>query len=340
MRCHCDALFALIRIFGRPAVPNEATDVGKTGSRGSSLCAIGLTAGVRYPVGADISLFAIMSRPALGPTQSLTQRMPGVLYLGAQWPVHDADHLVSKLRMRWAIPPRHQNTSMMWYLLKHGDFIFYFYFGTTNGMPGNKWYCRPTILVFGPQWTNLAHYKLGHDFGRLYSCSSYDERAIICMTCIREVYGSNLETICYPDWDFRGHFHSFYAKKHITHLKQATTICFHFHHEPNTVSMISLRIRRSWRRFIIPLTIPWNVSLVLHSSLQDTTSDWTIYMIICTSLIPSRWMLECLEIGHDRLHLNPYVFIIIMQSYFNIIIINFIWLVYLIIIRSRNIIGK
>jgi hypothetical protein len=39
-----------------------------------------------------IPLFATASRLALGPTQQPIQWVPGALFLGVKWPVHEADH--------------------------------------------------------------------------------------------------------------------------------------------------------------------------------------------------------------------------------------------------------
>jgi len=47
--------------------------------------------GVRIPVGLGIFLFSTPSRPALGPTKSAIQWVPGALSLGVKRPGREAD---------------------------------------------------------------------------------------------------------------------------------------------------------------------------------------------------------------------------------------------------------
>jgi hypothetical protein len=69
--------------------------------------------------GLGIFLVATASRQALGPTQSPIQWVLG-LFPWIKRPGHEADHshLVSRLRMRGAIPPLPQYVFMAWCLLK------------------------------------------------------------------------------------------------------------------------------------------------------------------------------------------------------------------------------
>jgi len=64
---------------------------------------------VRLPGGAEIFLITTASRQALGPTQPLIQRLPGI-----NWPELEADHSSlssTEVRMCGAIPP---HVSMAW----------------------------------------------------------------------------------------------------------------------------------------------------------------------------------------------------------------------------------
>jgi len=85
--------------------------------------------------GPGIFLFAIASRPALGPTQPPIQWVPEALYLGKKRPGPEADHsnLVPRLRMRGAIPlPPY--AFMAWDLGTATSLPFYLYFYRFNSV--------------------------------------------------------------------------------------------------------------------------------------------------------------------------------------------------------------
>jgi hypothetical protein len=60
--------------------------------------------GVRVPVGSRIFLFSTSHRPALGPTQSAIQWVPGALSPGLKRPGREADHS----------PPTNPEVKKMW----------------------------------------------------------------------------------------------------------------------------------------------------------------------------------------------------------------------------------
>jgi hypothetical protein len=83
--------------------------------------------GVRIPPGLGIFFFDTASRPALGPTQPLIQRVPGALSVGVERPGCEVDHS----------PPSTDEVKervqlyLVWYLVKHKDNFtvnFYYYF--------------------------------------------------------------------------------------------------------------------------------------------------------------------------------------------------------------------
>jgi hypothetical protein len=69
----------------------------------SKLSYVTYKARVRFPAG--IGNFTTASRPALGPTQSPIQWVPGALSLGVKQPVREADHsphLVPRSNNAWS----------------------------------------------------------------------------------------------------------------------------------------------------------------------------------------------------------------------------------------------
>jgi hypothetical protein len=71
--------------------------------------------------GQGVLIFAIASRPALGPTQPPIQWVPGALLPGAKRPWREADHslhLVPRSRMYGAIPPLPLYAFMVWCSVK------------------------------------------------------------------------------------------------------------------------------------------------------------------------------------------------------------------------------
>jgi len=74
--------------------------------------------------GRDFFLFDTASRPALGPTLALIQRMPATLSLGVKWPGRYADHLPpssaeGKNARRYISTPPH--VFKAWCSIKHRD---------------------------------------------------------------------------------------------------------------------------------------------------------------------------------------------------------------------------
>jgi hypothetical protein len=72
--------------------------------------------------GLGIFLFDIMSRPALGPTQSPIQRVPEALSLGIKRPEREADHSLpssAEVKNAWIYTSIPRYVFMAWCLVKH-----------------------------------------------------------------------------------------------------------------------------------------------------------------------------------------------------------------------------
>jgi hypothetical protein len=80
--------------------------------------------GVRSRQGLGIFLFDTVSRPALGPTQSSIQWVPGELSLGVKRPEREADHSPpsnAEVKNAWSYTSTPHYVFMAWYLVKHRD---------------------------------------------------------------------------------------------------------------------------------------------------------------------------------------------------------------------------
>jgi hypothetical protein len=120
-------------------------------------------------------LFSIASRPALGPTESPNQRVPGALSTGVQQQRREADHSPPssvEVKNAWRYTAIPQYVFMAWCLVKHRD-IFNFTFTlslinwamrTADSFPlslvmkGGE-YPLPQQLLIAPIEISLEHVK-------------------------------------------------------------------------------------------------------------------------------------------------------------------------------------
>jgi hypothetical protein len=84
---------------------------------------MGWTTGLQFSAGAKmgIFLFATMSRPGLGPTQTPIQCVSGILIPEVKWLGHEADHLPpssSEIKNVWSYTSTPQYAFMAWCLIK------------------------------------------------------------------------------------------------------------------------------------------------------------------------------------------------------------------------------
>jgi hypothetical protein len=109
--------------------------------------------GVRFPSGLEIFLFEIVSRPALGPSQSPIHRVPGALSPGCE-----ADHsLPSSAEVKECVEllsPLSQYVVMAWCLVKDRDNLTFNHVQTGSGST------EPPI-----QWVSAAPSPVGKAAG-------------------------------------------------------------------------------------------------------------------------------------------------------------------------------